>query len=244
MLMKGGLILLGLAIALVGCQTNTDVSNSDILTPVINPHPKHLVRIVGRIPKSLEIEFGSGYAISDSKKNIPGCWPTVEQQWGSMGIDKFSRGEDLKIIRDGERFEANFMVDKYLPGDCGWGFYAVGVTVAKDGRRDEKATVDTDPIRVNPVYENENQGLCSSDYDVSCPNVSNSDPTPVIIRCYMFTPKDEPDRTPSILCGGYEHFGFKRTHYVTPETRKIQINFYDLELEADPLAEQKKQTRE
>ncbi len=83
--------------------------------PLLNPNPKQIVRIYGRLPEHLGFSLGAMYSATTEDR-------ACEKNPGSsIGIGPLrSVTEPLEIRHDGDRFEATLVVDKYLPGPCGW----------------------------------------------------------------------------------------------------------------------------
>ncbi len=207
---------------IVGCRTKE--GDAPELAPLLNPHPKQMVRIFGRIPASLEVELAATYGIGDV------CEPKSPLTI-LRNIDKYSREDKLNIKRKGDWFEARFVVDKYLPGACEWGFGGVGTWVVKDGDRQDVETFEP------AVVENDSGNKlpqCSNFEREYCSEAMNSDPSQTIVRCGIFM-LDETDKHPGLLCQGTEKRVYKRTHLVTPQTREVEVNFYDLALDKDPI---------
>lgn len=221
---------------IVGCQQIRQTEKASQL----NPHPQQAVRITGRIPPSLEIRMFALYSIdrihtrtgpAHTEVVDEACRPTLK--FGMIPIDpgEYSRSEELKIERNGDRYETRFVVDRYLPGRCGWQFDSIGTAVAKDGKRSEAVTLQTQTVFKATSASTPN---CDPAWNDACPSVGNSDPTPVIVRCEMYASKESGKR-PSLMCQGYEKIPYKKTHYVTPQTKEMAVDFYDVALEPDPI---------
>jgi hypothetical protein len=205
------------------------------LDPVINPRPKQIVKVFGRIPSSLEMEITINYS-ADDKSPHPECKPTRQEIITGQGLSKYGRGELLKITRKGERYEGSFAMDKYQAGRCGWYFQSLVAVVGKDGVRDKKhVDLVENPILMPAQDYDPSQTICANPWHETCPAVSNAEPTPVIVRCKMFQSDDLSD-PPGLICNGYLRKPFKQTHYTTSETQEVEVNFYDLTVDPDPVA--------
>lgn len=216
-------LLLCLLLPLIaGCRTKE--GDTPELAPRLNPHPKQMVRIFGRIPASLEVELIATYSIGDV------CEPKSPLTM-LRNIEEYTRVEKLNFKRDGDRFEARFMVDKYLPGACEWGFGGVGTWVVKDGNQQDVETFEPAVVEIDSGNK---LAQCSNFELEYCSEAMNSDPSPAIVRCEIFM-LDEMDKQPGLLCQGTEKRVYKRTHLVTPRTREVEVNFYDLALDEDPI---------
>lgn len=219
----------------VGCQ--------DRLAPQLNPHPQHVVRIVGRAPASLDIELNVNYAITSQD---PACTPSLLQQWGAAGIGDYSRYETLKLGRKGERYQASVVVDKYLPGPCAWRFVRLsgGARLKSGGPMAYSGdTLVTGLSFYDPAYRNQ----CSGKSDAACEREGNDGDRPVVVPCAMFLydkslPGAEPgttippDTEATFMCGarGLVRNNFKRKHLLDPAARQIAIDFYDVKRDGDP----------
>lgn len=231
------LMSVALVPALAGCQ--------DKLTPQLNPHPTHVVRITGRIPPTLQVQLSAGYGPGNGKDecNIHSWLQLADRSsW-----EKYGRSQVLALKRSGEHFETSFVVDKYLPGDCQWQFDGVGATVVRNGNFDDADVVSSPLITGFTYYRPNNQNVCIGKDKTTCEQMENSLDTPVVVPCEMFLydkpmpgaqPGEviPPDKTPSLFCSGLSGTEgvFKRQHLLVPSTKKVQIYIYDLEIEPDP----------
>lgn len=90
--------------------------------PPLNPRPRHIVRLHGRAPESLDFRFRVSFLSTVREGD---CWNHADF-WEGGGERAF--GYDIYPVRRGEHWEADFVVDRHLPGRCGWDIDA-GVTV-------------------------------------------------------------------------------------------------------------------
>jgi len=229
----GGIALL-LAAALAACQTTpgplgrivtpSKVEPSD---PRLNPKPRHIVRLHGRAPESLEFRFRI-VLVSTSREDD--CWNHAGF-WEGGGEKTYAY--DLYPVRKGGNWEADHVVDRYLPGRCGWNSSAGAVIFVKpvDGRGgdntlggmrsvigDARLWDETAP-QCRPGMHNcdeaRNQRLANADESI-----------PVQVRCR--------NRSPEELIGDIvficnEFADHKTLHYVKDHTRRIRIDLYDLD---------------
>jgi hypothetical protein len=240
-------LLLGIstmAALLTACNGVNNREDDKLLTPMLNPKPKQVVKVFGRAPESLEISLGVSYSPSSRAK---GCeqpetplkdllpFPDADTL-AKMLIEgrKYVRNEPLKITRKGEYFETSFVVDKYLPGFCQWGFSGGGASPSKDGMRLYSGAGLFEAVGRKTIYNNPED--CAFPSDDQCGLVTNPEPTPVIVRCKILeADPNKPGDTPELQCESYEPVSFKRQHLVTPDTREIEVRFYDLDEEPDPM---------
>lgn len=227
---RRGAWLLFLSPALASCE--------DKLSPQLNPDPKHVVRIVGRMPASLEAELRARYAITRQDR---ACTPGLLPQWGA-GTERGSRSETLAIKRSGDYYETDFVVDKYLPGKCGWRFDGVGASVVRNGNQHDIDVMSRPLIEGRAFYDPDYQSACIGLDRETCQRIGNSLDTPVVVPCMLsvrsvpLPPPAEPsDGASNLLCTSFEYH-HKREHLLKPATKQVQIDFYDLETEALPSA--------
>jgi hypothetical protein len=139
--MRRFLLMLCFAVATplvaTGCQAGekstrvaADASSRDA---ILNPKPKQVVKLHGRVPPSLRFEFWVRYSMDDVKAE--GCRPRDATGGFLPMLGDFTRVETLApLYLAGNRYQAELVVDKYLPGPCGWAFEEIKAVVVKDGR--------------------------------------------------------------------------------------------------------------
>lgn len=230
---RTALVCVLLLLTMVGCRTK-ESSTPEEIAPILNTHPKQTVRIFGRIPASLEVKLEAYYTITNEQKP---CAPRLVANFIAPDFESYSRTEALKLQRNGDRFEAVFAVDKYRPGLCEWRFEAITSSITKDGNRLDIESFEPAIIEID---NGEKLSSCSDYEREYCSEAMNSDPTPAVVRCELFV-SDDPDKQPSLLCQGTEKRVYKRTNLVTPKTREVEVNFYDLTLDEDPISSHSKE---
>lgn len=215
---------LGIATLLVSILPGVASCATEPDAPVLNPSPKQLVRIHGRLPKSLTITLWARYITQDES-----CWSEKAKAGFSLGTNILP--EPVEVQRVGEGFEATLVVDKYLPEQCDRRFTDLKVNVFKDENWDDPEAL---PRSVIEVADDHNREMppCSDTSSSSCKDAINSDPAPVLVLCEMWS---RGSRTPSLLCNGYGGGRYKQTHILQPRTPEVKVDFYDLAIDKDPL---------
>lgn len=220
-----------------GCQprdSNADMPRNAHIAPAINPNPTHIVQISGRIPKSLSAKLFVNY-LTDAKD--PSCFSHPAAQRG--GGPNY-RQEMLDLIRQGDSFQAQVMIDKYLPGVCNWRFQSVGAAIVKDGNAGDETVVEDIVSSYLYAAKADAQGCDGTGMD-DCPQKQNALGVPVIVPCVKFLydkpmPGMKQDTVPRLFCASESMVKgpYKEGHRLRPGQKTIRVDFYDLESEADP----------
>ncbi len=202
--------------------TPSDIEDSD---PPLNPDPKHIIRLHGRAPATLDFRFRIGFASTNPEGD---CW-NHEGFWEGGGEKVWSY--DLYPVRKGESWEADFVVDRYLPGRCGWRIGAsVMLVVAPYDRPEGKSvlggarTVIGDARGWDETASQCRPGMRNCD-DARRLRVQNADESiPVQVHCRWRVGKDAIGDD-MFTCNEFARY--KTLHYVKDHTRRIQIDLYD-----------------
>jgi len=200
--------------------------------PPLNPHPRHVVRLHGRAPETLDFKFSIGFMSTSREGDCykhAGFWE---------GGGKKGWGYDLYPVRHGERWEADLVVDRYLPGRCGWNIKGSAMIRVEPLDAEEgdslgagvrlvvadTRTLDDSAPRCGPRHPR-----CSEERSRL---LSNSDDSiPVEVRCKRLAPEERIGST-AFICNQFpEH---KITHDLKAHTRSIRIDLYDLDHEELP----------
>lgn len=231
--------ILGMSLipALGGCQSrdgNVDMSGSPDIAPAINPRPIHVLQLSGRIPKSLTTKLFVNY-LTDAKD--PSCFSHPAAKWG--GGPNY-RQEILDVTRQGESFQAQVAIDKYLPGVCNWRFQSVGAAVVKDGNASDETVVEDLVSGYLYGAKADAQGCDGTGQD-DCPQKQNALDAPVIVPCVKFLydkpmPGIKQDTVPRLFCASESSVkgAYKESHRLRSGQKTVRVDFYDLESEADP----------
>lgn len=235
--LKTGLVAAALMLApsLAGCTSPAGIAPAQAkdVARVLNKKPKHVVRIEGRVPDSLEITLGAFY-VTDTKDmtcfNHPGA---------RLGQGPNYHRELIEVSRKHGRYQATLTVDKYLPGACNWILAQVDAVVVKAGEPGEEPVVVE---RVIHTYNFYHEGADASGCDVNprsgdhreCPVEANSLSAPVVVPCKVQSYDNFPNSSPSFYCPATASTKskFKRSHRIKSGQDRVQIDFYDLDKEA------------
>lgn len=204
--------------------TPSKVEPSD---PPLNPNPKHVVRLHGRAPETLDFRFHIG-GMSTNREgycyNHAGFWEGGgEKGWGY----------DLYPVRKGEHWEADLVVDRYLPGRCGWKIKGSAmIMVEPHDAREGESTGAGDRLVVADARDRDDEAPRCGPRHPRCTEersrrLSNpNDAIPVQVRCKRIPPEKKIGDT-SFICNEFpEH---KTTHLLKAHTRSIRIDLYDLD---------------
>ena len=221
--------------ALAACQsaeplgrivTPAEVRSID---PPLNPDPKHIIRLYGRAPETLDFRFRIAFASTSQEGD---CWNHAGFWEG--GGNKAWR-YDLLPVRKGEYWEADFVVDRYLPGRCGWRIAAsanIVVAPAEAARWDRRKRAsgtkvfgvvgdarsrDETAPRCRPGMHN-----CDEARNRRMANADDS--IPVQVHCRI-RPLEERISDTFFFCN--EFADYKIMHYAKNHTRRIRIDLYD-----------------
>ena len=220
------LLSLLLVPALAGCQPQDGpVKANDPDAPQLNSAPKHKVRIFGTVAPVLEMKLSAAYEVASTKSD---CWTESPLWYG--GGEKF-KNERLKLKRNGNNFEAQLLVDKYLPGRCDWRLIAVNVTIV---HKEKNLGYSHVAIEARQMYEDENLPGCDPSND-RCSEaqrrvMSNSNETiPLEMRCRSYFPDESIDGKPGYQCNDSFDFSYKKYHLIKPQTRQAELHIIDLD---------------
>jgi len=234
--LKTGLIAAALMLApsLAGCTSPAVIAppQAKDVTQVLNKKPKHVVRIEGRVPDSLQIEFDAFY-LTDTKDMA--CFT---QPGARLGQGPNYRAEPVEVSRKNGRYQATLTVDKYLPGACNWILMKVNAVIGKTGQPAEEPEVVERVIHTYYFYHDESDAsgcdINPRSGDRKCPVEENSLNTPVVVPCKVQSFDNFPDTPPSFFCRALTRAEYKISHRVKRGQKIVQINFYDLDKESDP----------
>ena len=212
------LVLVSVVVAFVaGCTTariGSDLSSSDPDYPVENSSPTRIIDIHGMLPSSLDVKLTANYGATKRE----GCEYTPTFIAGAVEGVFFPicLGVPLTISRDGERFSARLIVDRFKPGRCGWEFLGVSAQVSK-GETVSLANLIVRNLRGRISDNNESW-------------VANSQHTPVVWRCRFSRLADLRKGTLAFACGEDARKNRdKHRHLLNAESKTVEVKFIDLE---------------
>ena len=199
------------------------------LPPVENPNPKHIVKVSGYVSKDLNIRLLANYAVTKEQRS---CFPRSAHDYKTLD---FLRQYSMEIERNGERYDAILPVDLLQPGECEWRFSHVSAVIVRGDKVNDPSLTSTPLIDSYAYFGDhkvEGQSDCPWPDDSSCPTISNSDNTPVWVRCNTLV-YGKPEKA-GLNCSVSKVIP-KATHLLKPDTQAVEINFYDIERDKDPL---------
>lgn len=227
-----GTVMLALPM-LAACQTAGPVgriviaSKAEASDPPLNPNPTDVVRLYGHAPETLDFRFRVAFLSTHREGD---CWNHADF-WEGGGEKAFSY--DIYPVRKGDSWVADLVVDRYLPGRCGWdidagtriivkpaelewthkGLLGAGDLVIGDAR-----TIDDDAPHCEPASPR-----CS---EARSRRLANSDEAiPVEMRCHRI-PEEKRIGDTRFMCNDLpEH---KTTHLLKPGVTRVRIDLYDL----------------
>jgi hypothetical protein len=213
--------------------TPSKVEPSD---PPLNPNPQHVVRLHGRAPETLDFRFRIAFLSTNGEGD---CWNHTGF-WEGGGEKGW--GYDLYPVRKGEHWEADLVVDRYLPGRCGWDIRASAmiVVVPLDAQEGDSLGAGTRLVVADARDRDDEAPICagrSSRCDEArVRRLENSDDAlPAQVRCERIPPEKRIAHSTSFICDHFpEH---KMVHLLKAHTQRIRIDLYDLDLEATPADE-------
>jgi len=164
--------------------------------PEPNPRPHGVVMIRGTIAPTLTIAMSTIYRSMVAKD----CWTSA---WFSAGEfegapQPLKLAVPMSVTRDGKSFSAALEVNRFLPGQCGWHFEAVEVSVSN-------GPLSTGPESIIQPYD-----------PISGESkMTNSSQDPVILRCRV------QDKTIGYSC--LPPFPTKSSQYLLDSTTVVYV---------------------
>lgn len=208
---------------LASCQAEDGPARpGDAEYPELNPNPTHVVQVSGAIAPTLDVRFSVHYE-SDSLDK--GCWQNAPLWEG--GGEKYM-GERLEVEREGERYRTRFVVDKFLPGRCGWRLIGVSAVVV---RKNDDETSSRVVIEAREFNQPE-PPLCPSETE-ACEDegaklqFNSSDGISVQMRCRTVLPSEAISGNGGFSCQDLWDASYKLTHALKPHTRNVQIDIIE-----------------
>jgi hypothetical protein len=100
-----------------------NVAPGDPGYPALNPHPRSFLKLVGRLPESLQIQFRVAY-IADSRAGTTSNG-LCKYRYKGESLQSIFILEPIAITRIGDRVSASVVRDRYVRGGCGWHFNGI-----------------------------------------------------------------------------------------------------------------------
>ncbi|MBD9367291.1 hypothetical protein [Xanthomonas sp. XNM01] len=220
---------------LASCQTAEPlgrvVTPAQVLPtdPPLNPDPKHVIRLYGRAPASLDFRFRVVFTTTNQEGD---CWNHAGF-WDGGGA--LGWAYEFHPVRNGDAWEADFVVDRYLPGECGWDISASAhIIVQPKEAGDASAFVrEMDAVVADGRDFDERAPRCRSEYPRCSESrmriLSNADPdVPVQVRCRRLSLGQRIGNS-SFRCNHMPQH--KTMHWIISGTESVRIDIYDIEIE-------------
>jgi hypothetical protein len=199
--------------------------------PSINPAPTRIVTIEGSMAEYISIQLLAYYATSHPASGEIGyewCYRNI-QLGPSIGLHL---AEPLEIRRDVARYKVSVVVDKYLPGGCGWSLKSVDYRLL-DRSSDLPGTVEMGSESESIVNVSERTLSASEDEKPSRWRGS------VDLWCYMGTIGRIAQPTKGCaLLDGYpsemvsaipsDQHGLNGSTWIFPGVNSVNVNFHDM----------------
>ncbi|GHE37436.1 hypothetical protein ACFOED_03800 [Vulcaniibacterium thermophilum] len=186
--------------------------------PQANPAPRHIVRIHGKAPAHLRLEW---FAIYEARHWSETC--RTRDTWSNL-----TWRVPMEVSRNGNRYEALLSVDKFLPGECGWRFAEARLLVAHPRWPDDAVSPNVHSVDGGALAGESPASRCGS--DPVCVEraqvLYDSKPTPVEINCRVKRAERAP-REEYFTCQELLREVRKLGQSLRPETRVVEVNIND-----------------
>lgn len=219
---------------LAACQTPGPVgrivtpSKVEPSDPPLNPNPMHVVRLHGHAPKTLDFRFRVVFASTNREGD---CWNHAGF-WEGGGAKTFAY--DIYPVRKGDAWQADLVVDRYLPGRCGWNIRGNAmIMVEPTDAREGDTFMEGMRLVVGDARDRDDNAPRCQPGNPRCSeersrHLSNSDDTvPAEVRCKRVKPPPLPARGTVFICNEFPEY--KTTHLLQNSTRRVRIDLYDLD---------------
>lgn len=219
---------------LAACQTAGPVgrivtpSKVEPSDPLLNPKPGHVVRLYGRAPETLDFRFRVAFVATNPEGD---CWNHAGF-WEGGGGKTFAY--DIYPVRKGDTWEADLVVDRYLPGRCGWNVRGNAMIMVEplDARAGDTFMECMRLVVGDARDRDDNAPRCQLGNprcsEERSRRLSNSDDTiPVEVRCKRVKPVQRAPRSTVFICNEFPEY--KTTHLLQKSTRRVRIDLYDLD---------------
>ena len=119
------LAVAGMSFGLSACSHATDPKPGDKNYPVENPHPTHYIEFTASIPPTLSVNFQVTYLANPAAGGPPDTEGTCVTKVGLSETAPFGVYLPLQLKREGDTYRGSIAVDRFLPGYCEWGVFAL-----------------------------------------------------------------------------------------------------------------------
>jgi len=208
--------------AFCGCTISKHGNNleaSDPDYPEANASASQRVFIRGLVPPTFDLALDAIYS-ADYWSGRCNFYPDTGAALNGASFPKSVR-LPLKLDRESDTYKTEAVVDRYLPGYCGWRFSGV---VAKLSKRELRSISN---LVVSPLRD-------SYPYESLRPKeswASNSQPTAVVLRCdfrRVVSLKGKGEANACALNDDLAH-KLKRVHLLRSSDTFVEVRFVDVE---------------
>lgn len=211
------IIWIGLLMAfLTGCTSSRvggELLPNDRDFPELNASPERRVVIHGSLPSAFDAKFIAYYRASE----YSGCRYSPTFLAGAVEGVSFPIGTSLplKVVREGERYSVDLIVDHFKLGRCGWKFSGVSAEISKSGVVSLANTI---------VLNKELQSSKSEEWGF------NSQDVAVVWRCKFDGLTDRPKEQRIFACGGFaQKYRDKGQHLLNSVSKTVEVDFIDMD---------------
>jgi hypothetical protein len=200
-----GPLLLSVAGLLAACSRNVEPGDPNY--PIANPHPTQIVDLSIIDPSFIKLEVRAGYEGSEEAR--------CSYQLG-LGVPRpYSVAEPLPMTRSGNVLHGEVILDKYLPGDCGWSFAGVDYAVTTGPLGNSSALLRIDPNQVTARTDMYCRKIDGTEFCGSALGWSSMPNSPITRADYD-----------ALALSGDAH---AVPAYITPSTRSVLIQLHDVD---------------
>ncbi len=107
-------VILGAAILMLSCGGH-NIEPGEGEYPALNPAPQKVIDVAIDVPADIQVHLNVQYYVTKTAK-------TCEWDVSFETAQPFSITSALQLKRKGTHWAGSFLVDRYLPGSCGWSF--------------------------------------------------------------------------------------------------------------------------
>ncbi|WP_024890779.1 hypothetical protein [Luteimonas huabeiensis] len=206
--------------------------------PPLNPNPTDVIRVYGRAPESLEFWLQIAFQARSSDSDC-----IIEKPFWEGGGQK-GWGYDIHPVREGERWHADIVADRYLPGHCQWDIDAGATMIVRPTGSERVVLVaplgdlrayETPPDDAWRCTERHRHFDCNEEARRQQFEASMDPAIPVQILCKRNPPEGRRFGELPFVCNEPRlRNGAKVVHRLRPGQREVRIDLYDLDRETPP----------
>lgn len=199
---------------------------SDPSQPRLNPSPRQVVKVFGALPKEFDMRMILVYEVTSRAPQCRnGDGPFAEPYFKKVRFD---------YRRDGDRYEGELVVDRFLPGQCGWAFHGTDLLVelVADSRQSAspgQVTIDGSRFDVpdTTAYCPPRSEWANCD-EARQRSRASPDTRPVQVKCGIRTEGSDPNRGYFDCRDFAGRERYKLSQLLTRSTQTIQMDFVSL----------------